>query len=57
VRGSTWQRVCVIIPEATVPEFERRVNELMIVSLGLAERRRRSRRQTRAKPPGLWSSG
>jgi len=47
----------VTIPEATVPEFERRVNELMIVSLGLAERRRRSRRKTRAKPPGLWSSG
>jgi len=47
----------VIIPEATVPEFERRVNELMIVSLGLAERWRRSRRKTRAKPPGLWSSG
>lgn len=32
------------IPEATVPEFERKVNELMLVSLALAERSRRRRR-------------
>jgi hypothetical protein len=44
----------VTIPEATVPEFERRVNELMIVSLGLAERRRRTRRRPKTKSPDLW---
>lgn len=62
-KGDLWyqletalREVCVTIPEATVPEFERRVNELMVVSLGLAERRRRSRR-TKAKPPGLWVEG
>ena len=45
-RGDLWyqletalREVCVTIPEATVPEFERRVNELMLVSLALAERR------------------
>jgi hypothetical protein len=60
-KGDLWyqletalREVCVTIPEATVPEFERRVNELMIVSLGLAERRRRSRRKLKAKPAGLW---
>lgn len=37
------REVCVTIPEATVPEFERRVNELMLVSLAIAERRRRRR--------------
>ena len=63
-KGDLWyqletalREVCVTIPEATVPEFERRVNELMIISLGLAARRRRSRRQTKAGPPGLWSRG
>ena len=61
-RGDLWyqletalREVCVTIPEATVPEFERRVNELMIVSLGLAERRRRSRRGKRAGSPGPWT--
>jgi hypothetical protein len=60
-KGDLWyqletalREVCVTIPEATVPEFERRVNELMVVSLGLAERRRRSRRTPRAKPTSLW---
>jgi len=33
-----------MIPEATVPDFERRVNELMLLSLSLAARRRRSRK-------------
>jgi hypothetical protein len=53
-RGDLWyqletalREVCVTIPEATVPEFERKVNELMLVSLALTERRRGSRR-----PPG-----
>ena len=35
------------IPEATVPEFERRVNELMLVSLALAERRKRGTKKAR----------
>ena len=46
-RGDLWyqletalREVCVTIPEATVPEFERKVNELMLVSLALADRRR-----------------
>jgi len=50
-RGDLWyqletalREVCVTIPEATVPEFERKVNELMLVSLALAERSRRGRR-------------
>jgi hypothetical protein len=41
-RGDLWyqletalREVCVTIPEATVPEFERKVNELMLVSLSL----------------------
>jgi hypothetical protein len=51
-RGDLWyqletalREVCVTIPEATVPEFERRVNELMLVSLALAERRKRGSRK------------
>lgn len=59
-RGDLWyqletalREVCVTIPEATVPEFERRVNELMVVSLSLAERRRRRRRSAGPKPPAL----
>lgn len=47
-KGDLWyqletalREVCVTIPEATVPEFERKVNELMLVSIGLTERRRR----------------
>lgn len=49
-RGDLWyqletalREVCVTIPEATVPEFERKVNELMLVSLSLAGRRRKRR--------------
>jgi hypothetical protein len=49
-RGDLWyqletalREVCVTIPEATVPEFERKVNELMLVSLSLAGRRKRRR--------------
>ena len=60
-KGDLWyqletalREVCVTIPEATVPEFERRVNELMLVSLGLAERRRRSRRKKPSTSKGLW---
>ena len=62
-KGDLWyqletalREVCVTIPEATVPEFERRVNELMVVSLGLAERRRRSRRRTTGgQRPAPWA--
>ncbi len=66
-RGDLWyqletalREVCVTIPEATVPEFERKVNELMLVSLALAERRPRgvkrgapSAARTRRRD-GLW---
>jgi hypothetical protein len=41
--GTALREVCVTIPEATVPEFERKVNELMLVSLSLAGRRKRRR--------------
>jgi hypothetical protein len=47
------REVCVTIPEATVPEFERKVNELMLVSLSLAERRRRKPRPTKPSVPRL----
>lgn len=60
-KGDLWyqletalREVCVTIPEATVPEFERRVNELMLVSLGLAEKRRRSRRAKPKTTKGIW---
>ena len=59
-KGDLWyqletalREVCVTIPEATVPEFERRVNELMFVSLSLAEHRRRARRVPRPRTPPL----
>ena len=49
-KGDLWyqletalREVCQTIPEATVPEFDRKVNELMLVSVGLAGRRRRRR--------------
>ncbi|MGK2852312.1 MAG: ATP-binding protein [Candidatus Limnocylindrales bacterium] len=52
-KGDLWyqletalREVCLTIPEATVPEFERKVNELMLVSLSLAPRKRRSRSRT-----------
>ena len=54
-KGDLWyqletalREVCVSIPEATVPEFERKVNELMLVSLSIAERRRRGPRRPKA---------
>lgn len=59
-KGDLWyqletalREVCVTIPEATVPEFERRVNELMFVSLGLTERRRRGGRHRSARSAPL----
>jgi hypothetical protein len=65
-KGDLWyqletalREVCATIPEATVPEFERRVNELMLVSLGLADRRRRTRstRRTPGSSSELWPKG
>jgi hypothetical protein len=60
-KGDLWyqletalREVCVTIPEATVPEFERKVNELMLVSLSLTERRRRRRGQARPAR-GIWA--
>lgn len=65
-RGDLWyqletalREVCVTIPEATVAEFERKVNELMLVSLTLAEGRRRGPRKSgpaaaRKRQVGLW---
>ncbi len=67
-RGDLWyqletalREVCVTIPEATVPEFERRVNELMLVSLALAERRKRGSKKggaavtaARKRQAGIW---
>jgi hypothetical protein len=60
-KGDLWyqletalREVCVTIPEATVPEFERRVNDLMLVSLALAARhRRRTAPGTRQLRAGL----
>jgi hypothetical protein len=63
-RGDLWyqletalREVCVTIPEATVPEFERKVNELMVVSLALAERRRRGTKRPpaeRRRQAAIW---
>jgi len=59
-KGDLWyqletalREVCVTIPEATVPEFERKVNELMLVSLTLAERRTRRPGRPKADAPTL----
>ena len=53
-RGDLWyqletalREVCVTIPEATVPEFERKVNELMLVSLTVRPKRRKTGVTTR----------
>jgi hypothetical protein len=64
-RGDLWyqletalREVCVTIPEATVPEFERKVNELMLVSLAIAERRRRGTRRSsgdRKHQGAIWN--
>ena len=63
-RGDLWyqletalREVCVTIPEATVPEFERRVNELMLVSLALAERRKRGTKRAAAPERGRKRQG
>lgn len=60
-KGDLWyqletalREVCVTIPEATVPEFERKVNELMLVSLSLTGRRRRGRPRA-AQRKGAWA--
>jgi hypothetical protein len=63
-KGDLWyqletalREVCVTIPEATVPEFERKVNELMLVSIGLTERRRRAKRTSAARQrQRTWTS-
>lgn len=65
-KGDLWyqletalREVCVTLPEATVPEFERKVNELMSLSLSLAGRRR-VRRPMAAKATavkGAWTRG
>jgi hypothetical protein len=59
-KGDLWyqletalREVCVTIPEATVPEFERRVKDLMLVSLSLAEHRKRRRRPAGPRQPTL----
>jgi hypothetical protein len=65
-QGDLWyqletalREVCVTIPEATVPEFERKVNELMLVSLALTEGRRKGRRSRSRQPArparGAWA--
>ncbi len=62
-RGDLWyqletalREVCVTIPEATVPEFERKVNELMLVSLSLTGRRkRRQPRPVVRQSRGAWA--
>ena len=62
-KGDLWyqletalREVCVTLPEATVPEFERKVNELMSLSLSLAGHRRTRRRATPAVK-GAWIRG
>lgn len=59
-KGDLWyqletalREVCVTIPEATVPEFERKVSELMLVSLSLAERRKRRPARRKDSTPTL----
>ncbi len=62
-RGDLWyqletalREVCVTIPEATVPEFERKVNELMLVSLSLTGRpKRRKGGATPRQAKGGWA--
>ncbi len=62
-RGDLWyqletalREVCVTIPEATVAEFERKVNELMLVSLSLTGRlKRRKSGVTTRQAKGAWT--
>ncbi|HUQ78725.1 MAG TPA: ATP-binding protein [Patescibacteria group bacterium] len=63
-KGDLWyqletalREVCVTIPEATIPEFERKVNELMLVSLSLTGRRPRRPRQRQNPVKGAWVRG
>ena len=60
-KGDLWyqletalREVCVTIPEATVPEFERKVNELMLVSLVITQRHRRRRPRATPTVRGGW---
>jgi len=48
------ERIDPRLTEATVPEFERKVNELMVVSLGLTGRRRRRPAPTPSRK-GDWA--
>jgi hypothetical protein len=59
-RGDLWyqletalREVCATLPEATIPEFERKVNELMLVSLAFTERRVRRPGPGRTVKAGL----
>jgi len=59
-RGDLWyqletalREVCATLPEATVPEFERKVNELMLVSFAFTERRVRRPAAHRTVKAGL----
>lgn len=59
-RGDLWyqletalREVCATLPEATVPEFERKVNELMLVSLAFTGKRRTRRPARRQASAGL----
>jgi hypothetical protein len=45
--------VCATLPEATVPEFELKVNELMLVSLAFTDKPRRRSRPSRQASSGL----
>jgi hypothetical protein len=61
-KGDLWyqletalREVCVTIPEATVPEFERKVNELMLVSLSLTRRPPRRRSPAKSAVKGAWA--
>jgi hypothetical protein len=63
-KGDLWyqletalREVCVTIPEATVPEFERKVNELMLVSLSLTGRGSRRNRRVAKPVKGAWARG
>jgi hypothetical protein len=51
--ATALREVCVTIPEATVPEAERKVSELMLVSLTLAERRKRRPARRKDTTPTL----
>ena len=62
-RGDLWyqletalREVCVTIPEGTVPEFERKVNELMLVSLSLTGRPKRRKAGVAVRQSkGAWA--